>query len=678
MSRSFEPKALTLALSVALLYPHFVRAHEHHDEPGPIVVTAPHMRAPLEVSFDPRAPQQPLPANDGAGLLKTIPGMNVIRKGGTDGDPVFRGMAASRLNILLDGETILGGCGMRMDPPTAYIFPDSYDKLTLLKGPQTVIHGPGGSAGTVLFERKPTPFAAPGWSIKGAATGASFDRHDEFLDVKGGSPLGYVQGILTHARSGNYRDGNGDTVHSKYERWSATGVLGWTPDRDTRVELSAIRSDGEAAYADRGMDGSSFARSNYGLKFEKRKVSRAIEKIEAQAYYNYIDHVMDNFNVRKPPMNPAMRMLSNPDRETAGGRVAFTLRPGESAKLVLGADLQRNEHTARSGVDYRSKPRVADATFTTYGMFGEWTQYVGESDRLIAGLRSDRWKAEDKRASIASGMMSLGPNPTAGAHREETHTGGFVRYERDLSDDATVYAGFGRAERFPDYWELINKESMTGISGFGTLDAERTKQFDAGLTWRAERMEVFVSAFYSRIDDYILIQSQVAKGMRRTTVARNIDATTWGGEAGLRYAFDAQWKLSASIAYTRGVNETDDHALGQMPPLEGRIGLDWDGGDWFAGGLLRLVAKQDRYALDEGNIVGQDLGATGGFGVFSLNGGYRWRKDARITVGVDNLFDKTYAESISRGGATIPGFDQTARVNEPGRTYWIKAQFALE
>src|SRR5690606_28129214 len=266
------------------------------------------------------------------------------RKGGTDGDPVFRGMAASRLNILLDGETILGGCGMRMDPPTAYIFPDSYDKLTLLKGPQTVIHGPGGSAGTVLFERKPTPFAASGWSIKGAATGASFDRHDESLDVKGGSPLGYVQGLLTHARSGNYRDGNGDTVHSKYERWSATGVLGWTPDRDTRVELSAIRSDGEAAYADRGMDGSSFARSNYGLKFEKRKVSRAIEKIEAQAYYNYIDHVMDNFNVRKPPMNPAMRMLSNPDRETAGGRVAFTLRPGESAKLVLGADLQRNEH----------------------------------------------------------------------------------------------------------------------------------------------------------------------------------------------------------------------------------------------------------------------------------------------------------------------------------------------
>ena len=77
-----------------------------------------------------------MPAHDGADYLKTIPGFSVIRKGGTDGDPVFRGMAGSRLNILLDGEQILGGCGNRMDPPTAYVFPESYDKITVLKGPQ--------------------------------------------------------------------------------------------------------------------------------------------------------------------------------------------------------------------------------------------------------------------------------------------------------------------------------------------------------------------------------------------------------------------------------------------------------------------------------------------------------------------------------------------------------------
>lgn len=677
MFPSFEPKAITLALAAALPLFHLSAVAQTAADDA-IVVTAPPMRAPLEVTFDPRAPQQPLPPSDGAGLLKTIPGMNVIRKGGSDGDPVFRGMAASRLNILLDGETILGGCGMRMDPPTAYVFPDSYDKVTLLKGPQSVLYGPGGSAGTVLFEREPTYFAAPGWSLKAAATAASFDRHDEFLDLKGGNPLGYVQGIVTNARAGNYEDGDGNEVHSDYERWSATGIIGWTPDRDTRVELTAIRSDGEAAYADRSMDGSKFERSNYGLKFEKRNVSAWLEKIEAQAYYNYIDHVMDNYHLRTPPMNPAMRMLSNPDRETTGGRVAFTLRPLETTQLVLGADLQDNEHTTRGGVDYRSKPRVDDAQFSAYGLFGELTQDIGTTDRVIAGLRSDRWEAKDKRATVSSGMMNLGANPTAGATRNETLTSGFARYERDLSDAATIYAGFGHAERFPDYWEIINKESAAGISTFDTLDAERTNQVDAGFTWRSGALEAFVSAFYSRIDDYVLIESQYAKGMRKATIARNIDAKTWGGEAGVQYAFARQWKATASVAYTRGTNETDDRALAQMPPLEGRLGLDWDNGVWSAGSLLRLVAEQDRFALNQGSIVGQDLGRTGGFGVLSLNGGYRWSKQTRITLGVDNVFDKTYAESISRNGVTIAGFDQTTRVNEPGRTWWIKAQVALD
>src|SRR5690554_5887322 len=91
-------------------------------------------------------------------LVVTAPGFSVIRKGGTDGDPVFRGMAASRLSILLDGEAILGGCGSRMDPPTAYVFPEAYESVTILKGPQSVKHGSGSSAGVVMFERATPEF----------------------------------------------------------------------------------------------------------------------------------------------------------------------------------------------------------------------------------------------------------------------------------------------------------------------------------------------------------------------------------------------------------------------------------------------------------------------------------------------------------------------------------------
>jgi iron complex outermembrane receptor protein len=659
-----------------------------------LVVTAPFMDTPLEVRFDPKAPQQPLPANDGASFLKTIPGMSVIRKGGTDGDPVFRGMAVSRLNILFDGEQILGGCGGRMDPPTAYIFPDAFDRVILTKGPQSVRYGPGASAGTVRFERHPVYFAEPGWQASGAVTGASFGRHDVFLDVKAGSPLGYLQGIVTHARSGDYEDGDGKTVHSRYDRHSATAILGWTPDKNTRLQFSAVRSDAEAAYADRGMDGSLFKRENYDLKFEKSAMGGLLDKVEAQVYYNYIDHVMDNYHLRH---NSGMAMASNPDRRTTGGRLALTFFPRENQEWVLGIDQQSNRHTGRSGGrsgsanDYHDQKRAENARFSQWGLFSEFDWAFAEKDRLIAGLRADRWQARDSRQqfNLGSSMMpNYRANPTGNERRRESLYSGFARYEHDFSL-GTAYVGVGHSERAPDFWELIGKEAAgqnttTSLSVFDRLDTEKTTQLDVGLTWKTGPWQGFVSAFYGRIDDYILIQSNYTKpglmmGATRTvSIARNIDATTWGGETGLQYRFSPHWKGSASLAYTRGENDTDGHALGQMPPLEGRLGLDWEAGPWSAGTLLRLAARQNRIAMNEGNIVGQDLGKTAGFGVFSINGGYRWNKSARITFGIDNLFNKTYAEAISKSGALVQGYEQTIRVNEPGRTVWLKAQFALE
>jgi len=46
-----------------------------------------------------------------------------------------------------------------------------------------------------------------------------------------------------------------------------------------------------------------------------------------------------------------------------------------------------------------------------------------------------------------------------------------------------------------------------------------------------------------------------------------------------------------------------------------------------------------------------------------------------ITAGIDNLFDKAYAEHISRAGAAVSGYEVTDKVNEPGRTWWLKAQW---
>jgi hypothetical protein len=41
-------------------------------------------------------------------------------------------------------------------------------------------------------------------------------------------------------------------------------------------------------------------------------------------------------------------------------------------------------------------------------------------------------------------------------------------------------------------------------------------------------------------------------------------------------------------------------------------------------------------------------------------------------MGIDNLLGETYAEQSSKAGAMVAGYVQSQRINEAGRTLWLK------
>ena len=67
--------------------------------------------------------------------------------------------------------------------------------------------------------------------------------------------------------------------------------------------------------------------------------------MQARAFHNYVDHVMDNYTLRAYASMAPEPAAMNPDRTTQGGRVAATLRLAEATQLVLGTDVQANRHT---------------------------------------------------------------------------------------------------------------------------------------------------------------------------------------------------------------------------------------------------------------------------------------------------------------------------------------------
>ncbi|MEB2703567.1 TonB-dependent copper receptor [Citrobacter koseri] len=650
-------------------------ASEQHDhakmaDDSVMIVTAP-VASPLEIVTSPKTPRQPVPASDGSDYLKTIPGFSQIRNGGTNGDPVFRGMFGSRLRILTDNGEMPGACPARMDAPSSYISPESFDVLTLIKGPETVLWGPGNSAGTLRFDREQPRFDKPGIQGTASVLAASNNRRDENADISLGSEDGYLRLIGNKSRAGDYKDGNGDRVPSKWDKWNGDMALGWTPDKDTLLEMTAGKGDGEARYAGRSMDGSRFRRESLGMRFEKSGIGEVFDKLEANIYYNYANHVMDNYSLRAPGMNmsgsmgsamehgSAMHSMSMPmamqlDRRTVGGRMMGTWLWSDY-ELRSGVDTQLSTH--RSKDDDRWDK---DARFHDYGLFSELTWLATEQSKVTGGARLDRVLVDNF-------------TDTGSSQRTDLLPAGFVRVEHNLAEMPVMfYAGIGYTERFPDYWELFSPTYGPGGSAdvFDNVKTEKTTQLDIGAQYTGKRLNGWVSAYIGRVNDFILFRYDPHHP--RISQVDNVNATIMGGEAGIGYQLTETWKTDASVAYSWGRNTDDHQPLPQIPPLEARLGLTWERGDWSSTGLLRLVSSQHRVAINEGNVVGKDFDSSAGFAIFSANAAYRLNKSVKLSAGVDNLFDKAYSEHLNLAGNSSFGYSANTSVNEPGRTFWGK------
>ncbi len=590
---------------------------------APIVVTstAGNDANGLIVRADPKQPIQPIPASDGADYLQSIVGFSAVNSGaGTNGDVTFRGMFGSRIKILTDGTENLGACPSRMDSPTSYISPESYDQITVIKGPQTVQYANTGSAATVIFERSPEQFKDDkNYRGQTSVLMGSFGRLDQNIEVAAGDEQKYIRLNTNRSVSGSYKDGNGTIVPSDWERWNADLALGWTPDENTWVELTGGKADAEAVYAGRAMDGSKFARESLGLKLEKKNISDVIQKIEAQVNYNFNDHVMDNYSLREFQASPmmSMPMASNVARKTLNARMAMT-NEWNKLQLITGIDSQNNQHTKRNGslmTPYQNQSRTKDMEFQSVGAFGRFENHHPEHD------------------------------------------------------DGKTYIGVGYVERMPDYWELFSPKTGNGNTNtFKSIDTEKTLQLDLGYQHEHGNLSSWVSAYTGLIQDFILTKYN-ANDQAET---RNVDAVIAGAEAGIGYQFSDAIQADVSAMYAWGENTTDNTPLPQISPLEARVNLRYIQDNYTLGAYWRLVDGQNRISEREGNIVGYDVKKSAGFGTLSLNGTYHFANGVDLSVGVDNVLDKTYTEHLNKMGNSGIGLSATEQFNNIGRNYWAR------
>jgi iron complex outermembrane receptor protein len=322
-----------------------------------------------------------------------------------------------------------------------------------------------------------------------------------------------------------------------------------------------------------------------------------------------------------------------------------------------------------------------DAKTNQTGLFAEAETTLNPNSKLKYGLRYDQVEAHADKANVAlgSGMTANQRYNTVYGittnHKTEHNLGGLVRYEKTLNDRTTVFTGMSRTVRTADENErFLNSSNWTGNPD---IKPEKHNQLDVGLTQQVGKVRLTGTVFADKVDDYILRDNQmvnVAGVATKTQVYRNVDADLYGLELGSEAKLNDKLKLSGDIAYVRRKNTTDSRNIAQTPPVLGKVQLDYTSSKWGGGTRVRFAGNQGKLdaasPVEVLNAAGNPVSA-GGYAVFDAYGRYNISKATRVRFGIDNLFNKTYAEQVSRANT----FDTTSiRVNEAGRTAWLKLE----
>ncbi|HKM15842.1 MAG TPA: TonB-dependent receptor [Marinospirillum sp.] len=672
---SFTARPLALAVAALLSSGSifFTTTVQANDLP-PLVVTGQPTNS-LTTELKPSTSQR-MTADTGEWLTQKN-GIATNRMGGHGLDPIIRGLGQNRLNILLDGAYVFGGCPNRMDPPTAYAALNSYDLVTLSKGVTTLRHGAGGSGGTVVFERLQPDFSADKPTISGQL-GSSFNSNSNagkgWGNALAGGKKGYVRAFGEYSKARNYEDGAGRKIWSGYETTQGGGALGWTPNAASWLEVSYEETrERDVKFAGAGMDSPISNNKTYGLR--GRYDATPLLTLTGNLNYSQVDHVMDNFSLRPKAM---MQMAVPTTSDTLTGRLMAEYQLGLN-QFTGGINLLENQRSATMISSPNASPKQMafmwpDVTQRQVGAFAEVEHLLGVSRRVSTGIRVDYFEA---KADLANSKPTNGAVPASfyqstygisgDVGRDKWLTGAFMRFEQDLGEWQRAFVSLSRSQRMGDATEMYMARG--NWVGNPDLKPETSHQIDLGILGKSASLDYSAVVFSNQVTDYIYRSNTAGK-----STYRNIKAALYGIELESTIRYAKNWETRGQLNLLRGDNRSDSETLAQITPYQGQVSQHWINANWEVAATFRFADKADRLNADANEK------ATSGYGLIDLNLAWKPIEVLEISTGINNLFDKNYANFLNRNAAGSDPINTgdnalVGTLTEPGRSIWISGNY---
>ncbi len=617
-------------------------------------------------------------------LEKKIPSVNILRRSGIANDILLRGQKRDNINIIIDGTKVCGACVNRMDPPTSHILTNNIDTVEVSEGPFDVENF-GTLSGLVNIRTiKPTETFTGNIS----ANVGSWDYRKVAARVSGGTDRFKLLVSASTERSGQYKDGNGDDFVGQIAKNIAAGVapagaqyqpkyqnmdaytkstlmaklfVDVTENQEMHLSYTANRSD-DVLYPSSKMDAIYDDSDIYNFEYFLKNLGRYSKKVTLQLYESKVDHPMSTKYRKMGAANYKTHALTT-DMKGAKLKNSFTLA---DIDWTVGVDTSKRNwdgHFEMNGKPMKMKngmPVISldDVDTTDRGLFVKAAQKIGRVD-MEYGLRYDSAKVETKRKGEPDNdYNSLTGNIFATVHADDT---------------LTYFAGVGKSSRVPDARELYLV--MMG-KHYGTPDLDQTENYeiDLGVEKIYDRFSIKTKLYYSLLKDYIAYNAS-----KQQNSFENVDAKIYGAEVSGNVIATESLYLDYGFSYKRGKKDhplTGQHEtnMPDMRPFKANIALNYDYDDATTATLGFVGATEwDKVDYENGE---QKLP---GYGVLNFKASHSFRHGFKLTAGVDNLLDKTYAVTNTYKDLVLltagNGVDNVMLLNEPGRYFYLQGSY---
>ncbi|MDZ7825301.1 MAG: TonB-dependent receptor [Gammaproteobacteria bacterium] len=413
---------------------------------------------------------------------------------------------------------------------------------------------------------------------------------------------------------------------------------------------------------------------------------------------SHVEHGMSNNLLRPTPDlgdAPAPWMAGDDARRTladADGREldVRAILPALGGTLELGLGWREEHHDARVG-DPDSPPFVdsfVDARLDVTTAFADWQRSLGNRTGLRAGLRLVRTGADADPVNAfpatlvdaAPGAWPMGTPPRAihtlrerfnAADRDRTDTelDWSLALEHRLDTHLTLTGTLARRSRAASFQERflwLPMEATSGLADGNTyvgdpaLDPEVSRIAGVALHWQTSRLEATLEGYWREIDGAILgvpatdpLVIGVSGGMGDPSAAAfaATDASIRGIEASVGWQLADHWRLDAGLAWQRGERTAgEDDPLWRIAPPNASLTLGWNAGFGHWRLTQELVARGDRLSriqLDDPANPVNEFTETAGYGLTHLRSDWALMRGLRLTLGVDNLFDREHVAPLA-------------------------------